>query len=93
MTPRVLVTIADCAEAAEQGAHWGQQEALHQLEAVENGHQRTTSPWTTGRWSGSNPFSRSDDATADLANAYETTLDRAAQAAYEAAIDAEAVQA
>jgi len=74
-------------EAAERGAEWGQQEALHQLESVENGHQRTTSRWTTGMWCGSNPFSRADDANADMANAYETTLDRAAQAAYEAAIE------
>lgn len=93
-----LVLLPDhCAEAAEQGAEWGQQEALHQLEAVENGHQRTTSKWTTGMWCGSNPFSRkikNAETTqgqrdySDLANEYEGILDRAAQAAYEAAIDA-----
>jgi len=73
-------------EATERGATWGQQEAELQLEAVENGHQRTTAKWTTGTWCGSNPFSRTDDETADLANEYEDILDRAAQDAYESAV-------
>ena len=81
-------------EAAERGAHWGQQEADLQLEAVASGHQRTTANWTANTWCGPIPFDRRDDATADLANEYENILDRAAQAAYEAAIEAaQAVQA
>ncbi len=79
-------------EAAERGAEWGRQEAESQLEAVANGHQRTTARWTANTWCGSNPFSRTDDTTADLANKYEAALDRAAQAAYEAAVKAEAAQ-
>jgi len=80
-------------EAAELGAEWGLQEAGHQIEAVENGHQSEAAQWATGQWCGSNPYSRTDDATADFANAWEATLDRAAQAAYNAAIDAaQAVQ-
>jgi poly-gamma-glutamate capsule biosynthesis protein CapA/YwtB (metallophosphatase superfamily) len=75
-------------EAAERGAAWGQQEADLMLEAVENGHLREPAAWTTGQWSGSNPYSRTEDATADLANEYEAIIDRAAKAAYNAAIEA-----
>ncbi|MFN9971947.1 MAG: hypothetical protein ACK58T_18870 [Phycisphaerae bacterium] len=73
-------------EAAERGAEWGRQEAGHQLEAVENGHQRKAAEWTMGTWCGPIPFDRHDDATADLASEYEYILDRAAKAAYDAAI-------
>lgn len=74
-------------QAAERGEHWGKQEAGHQLEAVENGHRREPATWTTGQWCGDNPFSRTDDETADR-DEYEDILDRAAQAAYEAAVEA-----
>lgn len=69
-------------EAAERGAEWGKQEAGHQLEAVENGHRREPATWTTGQWCGSNPFATDDDRCWE----YDSAIDRAAQAAYEAAV-------
>jgi hypothetical protein len=80
-------------QAAERGAEWGRQEAKLQVEAVENGHQRTTADWTTGTWCGSLPhdstdiYERTDAQTTDR-DEYEAILDRAAQVAYEAAIQA-----
>jgi len=68
-------------EAAQRGAQWGQQEAELMLEAVENGHRLRPAEWTKGQWSGYVP-------TGAGRYKYETTLDRAAQVAYEAAIDA-----
>jgi hypothetical protein len=56
------------------------------LEAVENGHRLRPAEWTKGQWSGYVPPGAGR-------YRYEATLDRAAQVAYEAAIDAEAVQA
>ena len=51
------------------------------LEAVENGHRSRPAEWTKGQWSGYVP-------PGDGRYLWEATLDRAAQTAYEAAIDA-----
>ena len=72
---------------AQRGAAWGQIEAELMLEAVENGHRLRPAEWTKGQWSGYVPPGAGR-------YRYEATLDRAAQAAYEAAIQAaQAVQA
>ena len=72
---------------AQRGAAWGQIEAELMLEAVENGHRLRPAEWTKGQWSGYVPPGAGR-------YRYKTTLDRAAQAAYEAAIQAaQAVQA
>jgi hypothetical protein len=73
-------------DAAKLGAEWGREEAGLQLEAVHDGHKRKAAEWTMGTWCGPIPFDRRDDATADLADEYESILDRAAKAAYDAAI-------
>ena len=69
-------------EAAQRGAEWGRQEASLQVEAVENGHQSEAAQWTTGQWCGSNPFATDDDRCWE----YDSAIDRAAQAAYKAAV-------
>jgi hypothetical protein len=85
-----MLTNDQIAEAAERGAEWGRQEAGHQVEAVENSHREEPATWATGQWCGDNPFPTDDDRCWE----YDSALDRAAQAAYEAAIDAaQAVQA
>ena len=66
---------------AQRGAAWGQLEAELMLEAVENGHRLRPAEWTKGQWSGYVPPGAGR-------YRYEAELDRAAQAAYEAAIEA-----
>lgn len=66
---------------AQRGAAWGQLEAELMLEAVENGHRSRPAQWTKGQWSGYVP-------TGAGRYLWEATLDRAAQTAYEAAIEA-----
>ena len=65
----------------QRGAAWGQLEAELMLEAVENGHRSRPAEWTKGQWSGYVPRGAGR-------YRYEAELDRAAQAAYEAAIQA-----
>ena len=69
---------------AQRGAAWGQLEAELMLEAVKNGHRREPATWTTGQWCGDNPFPTDDDRCWE----YDSAIDRAAQTAYEAAIQA-----
>jgi len=64
---------------AERGAAWGRLEAALQLEAVADGYRLRVAEWTTGQWSGYVP-------PGEGAVEYEETLDRAAEAAYNAAI-------
>ena len=66
---------------AQRGAAWGQLEAELMLEAVKNGHRSKPAEWTSGQWSGYVPRGAGR-------YRYEGALDRAAQAAYEAAIQA-----
>jgi hypothetical protein len=66
-------------EAAERGAEWGRQEAALMADAIENGHRKTWPEWTMGTYCGALP--EGDDR-----DQYELLLDRAAKAAYDAAI-------
>ena len=66
---------------AQRGAAWGQLEAELMLEAVKRGYRSKPAEWTKGQWSGYVPPGAGR-------YRYEATLDRAAQTAYEAAIDA-----
>ena len=66
---------------SERGAAWGQLEAELMMEAVENGHRSRPAEWTKGQWSGYVPPGAGR-------YRYEATLDRAAQTAYEEAIEA-----
>ena len=66
---------------AQRGAAWGQLEAELMLEAVENGHRSRPAEWTKGQWSGYVPRGAGR-------YRYEAALDRAAQTAYEAAMEA-----
>ena len=68
--------------AAQRGAAWGRQEAELMLEAVQNGHRLQSAEWTKGQWSGYVPPGPGR-------YRYEADLDRSAQAAYEAAIEAD----
>ena len=72
---------------AQRGAAWGQLEAELMLEAVATGWLSKPAEWTSGQWFGYVP-------PGEGSVEYEAELDRAAQAAYEAAIEAaQAVQA
>ncbi len=72
---------------AERGAAWGQLEAELMLKSIRDGYQCVPAKWTKGQWSGYVPPGAGR-------YRYEAELDRAAQVAYEAAIeDAQAVQA
>jgi hypothetical protein len=74
-------------EAAELGAAWGLLEAELMIADVENGYRLRPAEWTNGQWSGYVPPGAGR-------YRYEAALDRAAQVAYGAAIDAaQAVQA
>ena len=66
---------------AQRGAAWGQLEAELMLEAVKNGHRSKPAEWTRGQWSGYVPRGAGR-------YRYEAELDRAAQTAYEAAMEA-----
>lgn len=66
---------------AERGAAWGRLEAELMLEAVDNGHRPRPAEWTRGQWSGYVPPGAGR-------YRWEATLDRAAEAAYNAAIEA-----
>lgn len=66
---------------AQPGAAWGQLEAKLMLEAVGNGHRSKAAEWTRKQWSGYVP-------PGPRRYRWEATLDRAAQAAYEAALKA-----
>ena len=66
---------------AQRGAAWGQLEAELMLEAVKSGYRAKPAEWATGQWSGYVPPGA-------CRYLWESTLDRAAQAAYEAAIQA-----
>ena len=66
---------------AQRGAAWGLLEAKLMLESIKNGYRCTPAKWSKGQWSGYVPPGASR-------YRYESELDRAAQAAYEAAIQA-----
>ena len=72
---------------AQRGAAWGQLEAELMLEAVKSGYRSKPAEWARGQWSGYVPPGAGR-------YRYEAALDRAAQTAYESAIQAaQAVQA
>ena len=71
---------------AQRGAAWGRLEAELMLEAVKSGYRSKPAEWARGQWSGYVPPGAGR-------YRWEAALDRAAQVAYEAAIDAAAVQA
>jgi len=92
-----MLTTEQKKEAAERGEEWGRQEAEGMTEAIENGHRRDRPEWTGGQWCGELPHDapvgqadrakwegRTEEQDADR-DEYETILDRAAKAAYEAA--------
>ena len=64
---------------AQRGAAWGRLEAALQLEAVADGYRLRVAEWANGQWSGYLPPGVGR-------YKYESTLDRAAEAAYNAAI-------
>ena len=66
---------------SQRGAAWGQLEAELMLEAVKSGYRSKPSEWTRGQWSGYVPRGAGR-------YRYEAALDRAAQTAYEAAMEA-----
>ena len=64
---------------AQRGTAWGLIEAELMLEAIVNGHRSKPAEWTNGQWSGYLPPGVGR-------YKYESTLDRAAKAAYDKAI-------
>ena len=66
---------------AQRGAAWGRLEAALQLEAVADGYRLRVAEWANGQWSGYIP-------PGEGSVEHEAELDRAAEAAYNAVIEA-----